>query len=208
MKPKTTNRIYKHLAIFILLMAVMQSPILYYYDFGILMQFFAPFYIVVGASLNLLTLNMVVRSKLVTNKGLLQFMLFSSVIIGLLSSAFGDYIVEQLDWSLRLKTRVEIIREIKCGMMEPNVKGNNTACMMSNWIFPPISNGGNEIFIEKTDSIQFTVTFLITPGFLDHYNAFVYTNDRDKIVELDYRTTNIRKGGNWKIGNGWYRVSY
>ena len=72
---------------------------------------------------------------------------------------------------------------------------------MENWNIPPISNGGNEIAIYKTDKNNLTVEFYIDRGFLDHYSAFVYTNDKKKIQELE-------EGANKKLDENWYIVSY
>jgi short-subunit dehydrogenase len=53
------------------------------------------------------------------------------------------------------------------------------------------------------------VEFYINRGFLDHYSAFVYTNDTEKIKELEEHMS-YQKGLhiNKKLDEHWYRVSY
>ena len=65
------------------------------------------------------------------------------------------------------------------------------------------------INLNKVVDDKLTVEFFISRALPDHYSAFVYTNDNDKIRELD-RRTNLNKGWelNQKLDEHWYRVSY
>jgi hypothetical protein len=132
-----------------------------------------------------------------------------TICIGSFTLFFSEEIIEKLDWQFRRDSREEIVELIKADKLKPNVTHNNIICTLDNWNIPPISNGGNEIAIYKTDENKLTVEFFINRGFLDHYSAFVYTNDKDKIKELEERTT-LNKGlhVNKKLDENWYRVSY
>ncbi|WP_211209913.1 hypothetical protein [Cyclobacterium marinum] len=132
-----------------------------------------------------------------------------TISIGSLTLFFGEDLIEKLDWHLRKKSREEIIQLIKEDKLRPNVSHNNIICTLDNWNLPPISNGGNEIAIFKMEDNKFTVEFYIDRGFLDHYSAFVYTNNKDKIQELEERMTWKKElHNNKKLEENWYRVSY
>ena len=132
-----------------------------------------------------------------------------TISIGCLSLVFGEDIIEKLDWKFRRNSREEIVQLVKTDKLKPNVSHNNIICTLDNWNFPPISNGGNEIAIYKVDSSKVTVEFYINRGFLDHYSAFVYTNDTEKVKELEEHIS-FEKGlhFNKKLDEHWYRVSY
>lgn len=57
-------------------------------------------------------------------------------------------------------------------------------------------------------SKSITVTFYINRGFLDHYSAFVYSDDSVTIKELEGRVTEQPKPGNEKLDIHWYKVNY
>lgn len=93
--------------------------------------------------------------------------------------------------------------------MRTNNNDKNVLYTLDNWKFPLISNGGNKILISQTELGKLTVEFYINRGFLDHYSAFVYTNDQEKIKELeDYMSIKKSTETNKKLDQNWYRVSY
>jgi hypothetical protein len=152
----------------------------------------------------------VIRSR---NTGKITFQktgLTLTILIGSLTLFFGEDVIENLDWRLRRSSRDEIVNLVKEDKLRPNVAHNNIICTLDNWNIPPISNGGNEIAIYKTNDNKVTVEFFINRGFLDHYSAFVFTEDPEKIQELEERTTTKKKGlhVNKKLSESWYRVSY
>ena len=117
--------------------------------------------------------------------------------------------IEKLDWKFRRNSREEIVQLVKEGKLKPNVSYNDIICTLDKWKFPPISNGGNEIAIHKSDSTAVTVEFFSNRGFLDHYSAFVYTNDPEWIDEFE-KQISYKKGFhiNKQLDKHWYRVSY
>ena len=202
------DRFYNILIISVLTMAVIQSPLFYYNTFGLFSFLIVIPYLLIGSVLTILLIA-VLRTK---NSKITMFQktgIILTISIGGLTLFFGENTVEKLDWHFRRNSRDEIIELIKAGQLKPNVSGNNIICTLDNWDVPPISNGGNEIAIYKTNDDNLTVLFYINRGFLDHYSAFVYTNDKKKIQELEKRTT-LKKGAhiNKKLDVNWYRVSY
>jgi hypothetical protein len=65
----------------------------------------------------------------------------------------------------------------------------------------PFVNNGNE----KIDINNITITFYVDRGLLDHYSAFIFTNDSSSIDEFD---RNVLNGGNdFKIESNWYMIN-
>ena len=183
-------------------MAIIQAPLIYYYTSGIAAIFVIIPYVFVGLGLTIWLLIHVMKDYNPTKTKFHKNGLILTVVIGSLSIFFGEYVMEKLDWTLRRNSREEIIELVKAGKLKPNVTHNNFVCTLPDWYFPPISNGGNEITIDKTEKNKFTIGFYIDRGFMDHYSAFVYTNDPEKIKEFEERTYSV------KLDENWYKLSY
>ena len=69
----------------------------------------------------------------------------------MLSAIYGNATIEQLDWNLRKETREKIVALVKEGKLKPNQEFNQKLCALNQWKLPPISNGGNEISITKSN---------------------------------------------------------
>jgi len=190
-------------------MAIIQAPLIYYYTYGLFAFFIVIPYLIIGLGLTVWLLTAVLKNKNSEKSKFQKIGVILSISIGSLTLFFGEDLIEKLDWNLRKNSRLEIIELIKADKLRPNVSHNNIICTLDNWNFPPISNGGNEIAIYKTAENKLTVEFYINRGFIDHYSAFVYTDDEKKIKELDERMT-WKKGlhVNKKLDENWYRVSY
>ncbi len=205
----TKTKFYNILTIFVLIMAIIQAPLIYYYTSGLFAFFIIIPYLIIGLGATVCLLISVLKNK---NSEKLKFQkigLILTISIGSLTLFFGNGIIEKLDWHFRKNSREKIIELIKADKLRPNVSYNNIICNLDNWNFPPISNGGNEIAIYRTDENKLTVTFYIDRGFLDHYSAFIYTEDEDKIKELEERITREKSSRvNKKLDKNWYRVSY
>lgn len=205
----TNSRFYSLLTIFVLTLAIIQAPLLYYYTFGLFAFFIVIPYLIVGLGLTVWLLIVVLKSK---KSEIVRFQKLGVILIisiGSLTLFLGEETIEKLDWWFRRNSRQEIIELVKADRLKPNVTHNHIICTLEDWNIPPISNGGNEIAIYKTDDNRLTVEFYINRGFLDHYSAFVYTNDKEKIQELDERTAlNTGLHVNKKLEENWYRVSY
>ncbi|MBL7785842.1 MAG: hypothetical protein JNM36_08040, partial [Chitinophagales bacterium] len=68
----------------------------------------------------------------------------------------------------------------------------------------------NDISIEKTEQQTLTVEFFINRGFLDHYSAFLYTDDPGTIQTFDKEIMDTIHNTHrkQKLEENWYRVSY
>ncbi len=189
--------IRKAWTITVLCISVMQAPITYYYSFG----FVSIIQIVVYSMILLMFASALVGSFIKSRRitGFHWYGAASVVIFGIASLIFGLDIVEKLDWQLRKQERQLIV--------DRYIDGRHNGCKVKLNCFPPISNGGNEIFIDGGISSGVTIEFLIDRGFLDHYSAFVYTTDPDMILAFDARVKSEWSKTNWKISENWYRIS-
>lgn len=203
---KTT---YDILAILVLTLSIIQAPIIYYYTFGLFALYVVIPYLFIGLGLTLWLLIAILRNKNAQLTFFHKLSLALTIFIGCLSFFLGEEVVEKLDWNLRRNSRDEIVQLVKANKLIPNVAHNNIICKLDSWSFPPISNGGNEIAIYKSESGKLTVEFFINRGFLDHYSAFVYTNDNEKIKQLEkYMSYQHGQHINKQLDVNWYRVSY
>lgn len=188
------NRSKNILSVVLILMGLLQAPFLYYYTFG-----FFSFLAIIPYSIIALTLT-IMLIVLISKKKHQHFQfhvvaICFSIIFGIFSLSLRDE-MEQLDWSLRKSARNEIIHKIKSG------KILSYKYYVKEYRIPPISNGGNEIFITR-DNGKLTVTFYIDRGFLDHFSAFVYSEDKESLESM--ALGNIE--GIRHLEGNWYRVS-
>jgi len=203
-----TSKIYSILSFFLLFPAIIQAPLFYYYTFGMIAILIIAPYVVFGFGLTIWLLVVMIK-KSDQIKRTPKIILGLTFLIGSLTLVFGESLIEKLDWSLRKKEREEIIELIKEGKIQPNGEYNNGIAKLTNWNFPPISNGGNEILIYQSSEGFLTVKFFINRGFLDHYSAFEYSEDKDEIKEIEERIAySSGLHNNKKIDKNWYRVSY
>ena len=128
-----------------------------------------------------------------------KFGLITAITIGLISLLFGSIIVEKLDWEIRRKTRDTIVTNIK---NEIQNRRNLDSYNIEKWNFPPISNGSKEINISKGEKGELTVSFYIDQGFIDHFSAFVYTNDSNELKRFYSCGASVKQ-----LDYNWYRVS-
>ncbi|MEK6482614.1 hypothetical protein WJR50_34120, partial [Catalinimonas sp. 4WD22] len=196
------------LTILVLILAVLQAPLVYYYTFGMIALLIVPLYMLFGAILTIILLKRLFDGE---NKQKTKFEAVGSIsalVVGI-SSIFLIGQIEKLDWHLRKSSRESIVEMVKRGELVPDNPYNNGVCPLKKWSFPPISNGGNDIVIYRGKNDVVTIKFYINRGFLDHYSAFVYTDDQSKIDELDERISwDTGDDKNLKLEKNWYRVSY
>ncbi|MCU7492344.1 MAG: hypothetical protein HF308_09975 [Ignavibacteria bacterium] len=194
------------LAAICLIMASSLCIVPYYWINGFVGIFVVPSLLLLGLGLTVWLGFRLYKSGNDIQTGFQKFGFYATIVIAV-CSLFAEVPIEYLDWHLRQATRNEIVQKVKNGTLKPNVSYNNVICSLSYLYFPPISNGGNDIAIEYGKDKSVTVEFYISRGFLDHYSAFVYTEDLEKIKEFEDMIK--RNGhGNKKLENNWYRVSY
>ncbi|MCW3789449.1 hypothetical protein [Plebeiibacterium sediminum] len=194
---KSTSVVDRIFTIILISLAIFQSPFFYYYTFGLFSIVIVFPYLIIA-----LILTIYLLMPWIQNKGVTKFHkigLSISIIIGISSLIFGSDLIEKLDWDLRLKERERIVEKAINGEFEDyKVKLNH---------FPPISNGGNEIFVDDKPSGSITVTFFIDRGFIDHYYAFIYTTDTTRIRTYDAKTKSDHPKINKKLSENWYRIA-
>jgi len=192
---KYNSSVGSTLTIVVICLALIQAPFFYYYTFGL-------FFIIIGIPYLLisLTLTGILVSPLIKRKKVSAFHKYGvivAIVIGITSLILSSGIVEKLDWKLRLKERELIVEKALNGEIDDYKLKMNC--------FPPISNGGNEIFIDNKPEGTITVTFYIDRGFIDHYSAFIYTTDTIRMKRFDGRVKAYET--NKKIDDNWYRIA-
>ena len=117
-----------------------------------------------------------------------------------------DQQLERFDWAINKSKRIEIVSEVKNGALKPNVDHNNIIYELP-YEFPIVSNGGNDIVIQKSDNEQFvTVKFWIFRNYFSSpQKLFVYTDDPKTINKIEEEIEEYPRF-NWKLENNWYRV--
>ncbi|MEO7211625.1 hypothetical protein [Mucilaginibacter sp.] len=181
----------------ILVMGLLQGPLIYYYvnGFGGFLTLYP--YMLVGF---LLSVYLVVKlNHKESNTPFIKVGCIAGIVLGIVT-LFSEDAIEYLDWTLRRGTRNEIVEQIKNG----NLEGGR----LHGRYFPPISNPDNNILVEKSNGKTVSVEFLINSGFLDHYSAFLYTNNPDKMKDIEERISSGKRKGFAKLDTNWYRVNY
>jgi len=201
MSRETKNIITKVL----ITIALFQGPFLYYFTFGFFKLFGIICFGLIGLILTMILLINILRHKSSNTKYHIIGIIFSSV-IGF--ATISCWPIEYLDWTLRKGERNEIVNYVKKGLLKPNSPLNNEMCQLPGPYVLPISNAGNEILILKYGKGIVHVEFYIDRGFLDHFSAFIYTNDPAEIREYNSEIGRFGGGNVKKLGNSWYRVSY
>jgi len=202
------KKLYNIIAVVGLTLAIIQTPLFYYYTQGLIAILVGVPFFAISLGITITFLFDVLNKKNETTP-FHKRAVFIMIAIGTSSIIFGERVVENLDWKFRKDSRNEIVKLIKSDEPVPDKPENNFICKLDDKYFPPISNGGNEIAICKTQNNKITVEFFINRGFLDHYSAFIYSDNPEKIRELEESL--ISKKGlhrNKKLDDNWYRVSY
>ncbi|NHA05169.1 hypothetical protein G7092_15275 [Mucilaginibacter sp. HC2] len=96
--------------------------------------------------------------------------------------------MEYIDYKLRFAERNRIVERIKGGLLKPGE--------------------ADRYGLNIRDSAKGTVSveFYIDRGFIDHYSAFLYTDDIEEIKALDKAV--IKDHIFKKFDENWYRVGY
>jgi len=189
----------------LLVIALLQGPYIYYYADGLFGFIIVIPYILIGFALSFFLLMSLKHKQ--TNITYHYLGLISGTLIGI-ASLFSEDLIENLDWELRLSERNRIVELVKQGKLKPTVTYNNIICKLPGDPFPPISVGGNEIAIYKGKLNTVTVEFYINRGLLDHYSAFVFTNDSQEISRINKEIRARQSPMFRQLKENWYRVSY
>jgi energy-coupling factor transporter transmembrane protein EcfT len=114
--------------------------------------------------------------------------------------------IEKIDWKLLKSRRVQIVENVKNDILVPNVSYNNVICELP-FEFPVVSNGGNDIWINKNQTTHSTrVIFWVFRNFFESpQTCFVFTDDPETIENID-KHIKEDPDNNWKIEEHWYRT--
>jgi hypothetical protein len=188
----------------LLIMAVVQGPYFYYFpnSFEIIIL---PLSYLVAVYLTVYLLIKLIKYKPTTTWYHIIGLSFA-FLIGTIQYSFQ--ITEQLDFKCRKNERLEIVKQVMNRRLKPNDSINNELCHLPKTTFLPISSG-NTIGVKKCNNGIVSVEFYIDIGFLDHYNAFLYTNDPVEIKDLDNKIARKEKYIYInKLEDNWYRLNY
>ena len=115
-------------------------------------------------------------------------------------------VLEKIDWHIFYSKRIEIVQMVKNRQLNPNVSWSKDLCELP-FEFPVISNGGNDIVINRIDSTgHITVTFWIFRNFFSSPSTkLVYSNDSYEIGRIQDKVKQD-PSNNWEIEPNWYRT--
>jgi hypothetical protein len=105
------------------------------------------------------------------------------------------------DWEINLSRRESIVALAKQGKLERNY--GSIYLIPDSLSLSPLK--GKELAIEEKDDAIVTIKFYTDRGLLDHYQAFIYTNDSLTISQLD-EEANSEGGPDHKIKENWYFI--
>ena len=185
----------------ILLLALIQAPLFFYFTSGTVKMFGLIIYAIAGFCLTALMLYLIIKNDL-KNNGYKVTVLCVSFLLGVLT--LRPDIIEYLDWKYRLDERIAIINEVKQNKLKPDKGG--IAHVVQN-TFLPVSNGGNDILIKKNMNGLTSVEFFTDRTLTEHYSALLYTNDPDEIGVMDRSSEHDRHFAR-KFDDSWYSVHY
>lgn len=109
--------------------------------------------------------------------------------------------MDRLDWRVNLGKRRAIVELAKQNKLQ-NDSGNIYLIPDSLSLFP---FKDNRLTVEGTPGSTFTIKFYTDRGLLDHYSAFIYTNDPERLDELNHKA--INGGNDHKMEEGWYFIN-
>lgn len=167
-------------------------------------------WIIASATLLIITtvqlLKLIKDRKRLTRNRWLSFASFLILFYLTINSWIVHEMIEKIDWHLFYQKRMEIVKQVKSGHLNPNVSWNSWVCELP-YEFPIVSNGGNDIGISRNkETNSVTVTFWVYRNFFDAPSTtFVFTDDKDEIAAFDERVA-VKPENNWKLRDGWYRL--
>jgi hypothetical protein len=127
----------------------------------------------------------------------------------ILSSCFGPRDIDyKTVWNEQGKELKVLVKQIKTnGTLE---WGNHD--FPNNFEYPfddgyhlsfGYDENGNAI---QSDNKNFMITFYTDRGLMDHFSAFIYTNDIKQMKELDQQTESDNKDEDVKLEEHWYYI--
>lgn len=109
--------------------------------------------------------------------------------------------LDSLDWKINYNRRQKIVRLAKEKKLK-NVGGITYKIPFTLTLFPYIKS--NDVIINYQNDTALTVMFYTDRGLVDHYSAFIYSNDSTQIQELEEKV--MRGGNDFKKEANWYFI--
>lgn len=169
-----TRNFKTYLTSIIIVLAILQAPIAYFFTEGFFSVLVMVPYALIGLSLSVWAV-----VKLVTKKATNKPFHIYGLIIGIAIAVFQypQYsLIEYFDWWVMRTRRERIIADIKKDRNRVVIDHNQERLSVPTNTLLPISKGGM-VVIKKQHKDTLSVEFYTDRGFIDHYKAFVYTND-------------------------------
>jgi len=180
--------------IVLLAMALFQGLFFYYFTDGFIQLILLQPFELLGLSLTIVLLFTLIKYRSTNSR---------FHVIGLIIAfSFGIFIslgngMEFLDFNLRMYERKKIVKEVINGPIKSGEIKDNS--------FLPLADGGSISFTKNNNGTVY-VEFYIDRGFIDHYSAFVYTDDRQEIFNLEKGHKDFVSTVK-KLRNNWYRIA-
>lgn len=144
--------------------------------------------------------------KRITKARFYKLTLFLALFFLTFYGRYVDRLIEKVDWRIFYNKRIEIVECVIDKEINPDSERQYWIHQLP-YNFPIISHGGNEIMIERHDSLNtVTVEFWIFRNFFSSPSThLVFTNDSSEILRID-RLIERHPKDNWKIEDNWYRT--
>lgn len=188
------------LTISVFLFSVVLKLLLHYAEFGffefiLFDYFFGSILFVIGIAI--LLIQLFSRKLNITILAALSILAITFLVIHF---GINTKALDFADWKLNYSKREKIVQLIKEEGF--NSSGRTYRIPSSLTLFPYIKS--NEVNVVKQQDTTITVEFYTDRGLMDHYTAFVYSNDS---LELKHLTEKIG-GNNKKMAKGWFYVNH
>ncbi len=149
---------------------------------------------------------LIIERKNLSRLRILKFSIFIGLLILTFYQSSVNKVIEKIDWKLFYNRRVEIVEKIKNKEINSNTEKPYWKYKLP-YTFPVISNGGNEIIINRKNRLNTTtVQFWIFRNFFEAPSTqFIFTND-SSVMETIRKKMIRMPSENWKIEENWYRT--
>ncbi len=188
------RRIYKILSIIALLMIIVQAPLFHFYITGLLSGILYFLYIIIGVLTVFFVLFMTKKYKSFTFYKLLNFV---TLILGVFVFFQGSALMNKIDFKINREKRENLVKSII--QKEDLSFKNDTAWTQTIDKSLNIISSSNRLLVTKKNT-NYKFQFYIDDGFLDHFSAFLYTNNPEIYSD------EMIIGKKEKIENNWFYI--
>lgn len=185
----TIKKVYLLLSIFYILLSTLFSPIFFHYVYGPILGLIITFiYILTSLIFTVILITPIIKKE--TTTFFHKIGTLYSILVGTFLFFYGNELIELIDWKYRKNERIAIVEKI----LNDNIKEE----VYKSDLFPPISNGGNEIIINQKENGAKEIIFFIDRGLLNHYSAYIYSSNSPE--KSSYKTFKI-------MSKNWYKIT-